>query len=334
MKESLAIQPAARVVRDLARKYLDQAAQAAQRLSDPQDTEALHDFRVALRRLRSLLAAHKTFVKSWLPKKLRRRVKELAAGTGPARDTEVQIAWMEQQRGQVKSHQRPGYQWMMGRLEQRLQEEYQDLHETLPDALGRLHKRMHERLDLIRDDESPPFGAVTAARLLESAEDFRRHLLRVAGDDGEADEAVHQARIKGKRLRYLLEPVAAELDGGKELIRELKDMQNLMGEIHDIQVFSQELGQASEEAGAERLRRLIDLSLTLSPDHPDVEAARRQDERAGLMSLARELHDRHEHLMSRLRAKLTEGEGARFLEHLAAAVAQLQQISANPAADD
>ncbi|EHQ53351.1 hypothetical protein ECTPHS_11747 [Ectothiorhodospira sp. PHS-1] len=333
MKESLATQPAARVVRDLARNYLDQAAQAAHRLSDPQDTEALHDFRVALRRLRSLLAAHKTFVKTWLPKKLRRRVKELAAGTGLARDTEVQIAWMKQQHGQVKSHQRPGYQWMMARLELRLREEYQDLHDALPDAFRRLNKRIQGRLDLIRDDDSPPFGTVTAARLLESAEDFRHQLQRVVGDDGEADEAVHQARIAGKRLRYLLEPVAAELEGGKELVRELKDMQNLMGEIHDIQVFSQELGQASEEAGAERLRRLIDLSLTLSPDHPDVEAARRQDERAGLMSLARDLHDRHEHLMSRLRAKLTEGEGARFLEHLAAGVARLQQVGTDPAVD-
>ncbi|MBK1671781.1 metal-binding protein [Ectothiorhodospira shaposhnikovii] len=333
MKESLTIQPAARVVRDLARHYLDQAAQAALRLTDPRDTEALHDFRVALRRLRSLLAAHNSFVKSWLPKKLRRRVKELAAGTGLARDTEVQIAWMEQQRGQVKSHQRPGYQWMMRRLEQRLQEEYQDLHETLPDAFRRLQKRMHDRLDLICDDDSPPFGAVTAARLLESADDFHHQLQRVMGDDGEADEAVHQARIEGKRLRYLLEPVAAELEGGKELIRELKDMQNLMGEIHDIQVFAQELGQASEEAGAERLRRLIDLSLTLNPDHPDVEAARRQDERAGLMSLARDLHDRHEHLMSRLRAKLSEGEGDRFLEHIAISVAQLRKISIDLSTD-
>ena len=41
--------------RRLALSYLDQAARARPRLADPADAEALHDFRVGLRRLRSCL---------------------------------------------------------------------------------------------------------------------------------------------------------------------------------------------------------------------------------------------------------------------------------------
>ena len=43
----------------LALSFLDQAAQARPRLADPADTEALHDFRVGLRRLRSCLRAYR-----------------------------------------------------------------------------------------------------------------------------------------------------------------------------------------------------------------------------------------------------------------------------------
>ncbi|HYU36006.1 MAG TPA: CHAD domain-containing protein, partial [Thermoanaerobaculia bacterium] len=44
----------------LALTLLDQAAAAFPRLEDPADSEALHDFRVALRRLRSCLRAYRS----------------------------------------------------------------------------------------------------------------------------------------------------------------------------------------------------------------------------------------------------------------------------------
>ncbi|AHK77909.1 metal-binding protein [Ectothiorhodospira haloalkaliphila] len=325
MKQPLAAQPASRAVRHLARTYLDQAQAACDRLDDPADTEALHDFRVALRRLRSLLKAHKGYAKQWLSKKLRQRAKDLASSTGLARDTEVQLAWLMTQQERIKSHQRPGFLWMKERLQDRLGDEYADIRQATPSAFKRFRKRMNERLDLDKDDDAPPFGRVTALRLTEAAEDFRAHLDQVKM--GAAQEEVHQARIAGKRLRYLLEPVAKELEGGKDLIKELKEMQDLMGEIHDIQVFAEELAQASEEAGAERMRRMVELSLARGQDDPDLQAARRTDERAGLMSLARQLHDRQEHLMSRLTAKLEDGEAERFLAHLAQAAEQLDVLA-------
>lgn len=315
MKEALAAQPAPRVVRALSKTYLTRAREACARLEDPSDEEALHDFRVALRRLRSLLRAHKGYARRWLSKKLIRRVKDLAASTGPARDAEVQLAWLRQRKERIKPHQRPGYLWMLQRLERRLEEEYADLREELPRGFKRLDKRMQARLEVdTEEDDAPAFGEVTALRLGDAAGEFGEHLARIHGESAEAE--IHRARIAGKRLRYLLEPVADELQGGGALVKELKEMQDLMGEIHDLQVLSEELGQASEEAGAERMRRLIDLTLQLGPEDPAVETARRQDERAGLMSLAREVRDRNEHLMSRLAAKWDDGDVRRFLEQL------------------
>ncbi|HEY9420766.1 MAG TPA: CHAD domain-containing protein, partial [Thermoanaerobaculia bacterium] len=54
----------------LALSFLDQARAARPRLADPSDSEALHDFRVALRRLRSCLRAYRSFLDESVPRKL------------------------------------------------------------------------------------------------------------------------------------------------------------------------------------------------------------------------------------------------------------------------
>ena len=54
---SLLDRPAAEAARLLALRLLDDAASARLRLSHPEDPEALHAFRVAIRRLRSSLRA-------------------------------------------------------------------------------------------------------------------------------------------------------------------------------------------------------------------------------------------------------------------------------------
>ncbi|ACL74246.1 conserved hypothetical protein [Thioalkalivibrio sulfidiphilus HL-EbGr7] len=326
MTSPLATQPVTLAVRQLAAGHLEAAAAACRRLKDPADTEALHDFRVALRRLRSLTRAYKPYIRDCLPKKLRRRVKDLAAGTGIARDTEVQLAWLNDQRGQARSHERPGYMWIIRRLEARLDEEYQDIRENLPGRFERLHERIATRLALDYDDSSPSLGEVAADLLLETGEEFRAHLELV---HGQADEdEIHQARITAKRLRYLLEPLAPELDNGQDLVRELKALQDIMGEIHDTQVLGAELSQAAEEAGAARMKRLIDLSLRLPHDDPQVEAARRSDERPGLVSLARDLQEREQDLINRLLGRMGEGDLTRFLQHLQVAAEQLRRLVA------
>jgi CHAD domain-containing protein len=253
----------------------------------------------------------------------------MASGTGLARDTEVQLQWLNQQRGQARPHERPGFLWIIGRLEARLGEEYQELRDQLPGRFSRLHERLRTRLELDYDDSSPPMGEVTADLLLEAGDELRAHLDHVHGQANE--DEIHQARITAKRLRYLLEPVAPELANGKALVREVKALQEIMGEIHDIQLLAAELSQSAEEAGAERMRRLIDLSLRLPHDDPQVEDARRSDERPGLMSLARDLQEREQDLISRLLARIGDGDVVRFLDHLQDAVQDLRRLASPPA---
>src|SRR6267143_2102715 len=89
------------------------------RLRNADDTDALHDFRVAMRRLRSTLRAYQPQLARLVPAKLRRRLRDLARATGEARDVEVQISWLEHQRKELPPARRAGVPWLLARLTQR-----------------------------------------------------------------------------------------------------------------------------------------------------------------------------------------------------------------------
>lgn len=299
--------PVGEVARRLMRKRLAIGEALAAQLDDP---EAVHEFRVAMRRARSIEQAYRPYLADVVTRKLRRRLKDVVDATGAARDTEVQLARLAQRRADPKPHHRPGFEWLQQRLERRLEDEYAQLRRTLAERFRLVHKPLRARLKAKRDDRPHSFAEVTAGLLLEASGDFAAHCANILADSSE--EPLHVARISAKRLRYLLEPLVVALPDAGERVRELKVLQDLLGEIHDLQVFGQELAEASEEAGAARMRKLIELSLTQPHDAPELELARQQDERAGLMSLARELQTRQADLVEHLRARLRAGDAERL----------------------
>ncbi len=303
VKPSHMQRPVGQVARLLMRKRLAAADALAGELDAP---EAVHQFRVAIRRARSIEKAYRPYLADVVTRKLRRRLKAVVDATGAARDTEVQLARLAQRRADPKPHHRPGFEWLQQRLERRLEAEYAELRATLAERFRLVHRPLRARLKAKRDDPRHRFAEVTAGLLLEASGDFATQCANILADTSE--EPLHIARISGKRLRYLLEPLVIALPDAVERVRELKVLQELLGEIHDLQVFGQELAEASEEAGAARTRKLIELSLTLPQDAPELELARQQDERAGLMSLARELQTRQADLVEHLRARLRAGQ--------------------------
>ena len=92
--DDLLDRPAPEGARLRALELLDAARAARPRLDDPTDVEAVHDFRVALRRLRSVLKAHKPLLGRNVDR-LRRDLGDVAGATGQARDAEVQIGWLD-----------------------------------------------------------------------------------------------------------------------------------------------------------------------------------------------------------------------------------------------
>src|SRR5216110_2080839 len=117
--ENLLAAPAPGAARRIALSLLDAATAARERLPDASDAEALHDFRVAMRRLRSTLRAYQPQLDAVVPPKLRRRLRDLARATGEARDVEVQIDWLEHRRDELPPARRAGVPWLLVRLTER-----------------------------------------------------------------------------------------------------------------------------------------------------------------------------------------------------------------------
>src|ERR1035437_4139718 len=82
------------------------------RLDDPDDTEALHDFRVALRRLRSVVRAYGSLLDDSVSPKIRRRLSRMADAAGVSRDAEVRLQWIKERRDRIEGADRRSIAWV------------------------------------------------------------------------------------------------------------------------------------------------------------------------------------------------------------------------------
>ena len=80
------------------------------------DIEAVHKMRVASRRLRATLDAFESVSEPKPFKKVYRHIKQVADILGKARDTDVMIQNLQQQREQLPSEEQAGMQWLIDRL--------------------------------------------------------------------------------------------------------------------------------------------------------------------------------------------------------------------------
>lgn len=91
------------------------------------DVEAVHQMRVASRRLRATLDAYESACTSKTFKKVYRYVKQSADLLGTARDTDVMLQYLEQQQQQVPDKEIPGLQWLASRLQSYRKQQQQEI---------------------------------------------------------------------------------------------------------------------------------------------------------------------------------------------------------------
>ncbi len=227
----------------IARFYLDRAGQAASRLKKKGDEQALHDFRVSLRRLRSNLQAYAPYLATAVSPKQRKRIRNLASSTGGGRDAEVQLAWLEQRQLDVSIDEAPGVELLREELEGQLTAGYGQGVARALKKFGKLDGKLRRRLDDLETagrasglNEGLRFSAAVERCLPEYAGELDVHLSRVHSIADEAE--AHRARIRAKRLRYLLEPIADDVEGVDGLLSSLKGLQDLLGDLRDAQLLS------------------------------------------------------------------------------------------------
>ncbi len=273
--------PVAQSAAQIARSYLDDAAAAAARLGDRADAEALHDFRVAIRRLRVTVGAY-TALHDGVSRKTRRRLRKLARATNAARDAEVQLAWFHNRSARFTPAQRGALAPVRGRIRAWRRREQIRSHTKLLRRFEKLDGKLRQRLTTLESsgrDQRAHFGATAAAALIRHAEDLSARLGAVTSVSQAAPPAeVHATRIAAKKLRYLLEPLQADVPSAHVLLKRLKQLQDLLGAINDAHVLRDELDRAGVSAATDVLRdELASLFTTLQSDWgnagPDLQRA-------------------------------------------------------------
>jgi CHAD domain-containing protein len=223
---------AAKSARAVVRAHLDAAVSAASRLGEPAEVEALHDCRVALRRLRVALKAYAPVLKPGVPKDLRKAVSVLADRTGPARDAEVFHDWLEGRAPRLRGDAHQAATWLLRRVARQRDAEYRRLRRLLPKGIGMLEPLLRAGLAVpaARQPGGSSFEAFTAGCVEEHLGLLRESLdkVRTVADH----ERAHRARIAAKKVRYLLEPVLTRR--GKGVIGPLKAIQDGLGRLHDL----------------------------------------------------------------------------------------------------
>jgi CHAD domain-containing protein len=209
---------------------------------DP-DVEALHDLRVAVRRARAVLrVARGLFEREWVDR-LRDELKWLGGELGPARDLDVLILHVREEREEVGPDASP--------IVRRLERERRSARRRVLAALK--SDRYIALLDDLRAGALHPPTVVADASLKRLARKAFKKLRRDVAALGPTptDEALHRVRIRGKRARYAAEvatPVAGKR--AEKFVTAAKQFQDVVGEHQDALVAEQKIRAFAASADA------------------------------------------------------------------------------------
>jgi len=211
------------------------------------DTEFLHDYRVAVRKARSLVAQTKGVFAPGPTARFRKSLSWLGKATNTLRDLDVYLLQRSKYQGllcpPLNAHIEPFFVFLRGEREKTFQafvrvmnsREYTDV--VL--GWGALVKDP-ARLGLGRK-AMVPVEQLARSRIAKSCRTVLERGYELT--DGTTPRALHALRIECKRVRYLMELFAALVPEAKDLTRRMKKLQDSLGSIQDLTVQEARLRQ-------------------------------------------------------------------------------------------
>jgi CHAD domain-containing protein len=208
-----------------------------------EDREAVHKFRVAVRRARSLLRSARAMLDPVWADELRAELGWLGRSLGGVRDLDVLVLTLRQEVEELEPGDRGAADRLLAELSNERAKARRSLEETLE---SRRYLALLETLEEAarkprwNGEELPIEGFASKAfrKLEKSVDDL--------GPDP-SSELLHQARIRAKRARYAAE-VAAPVAGkpGERFIERAREFQDATGEHQDAVVTEQKLREFLE----------------------------------------------------------------------------------------
>ena len=287
--------PAGLGARALCMALLDTAQETHGQLGDGADANALHDFRVAVRRLRTGLRACEALLPPAAGRKPRRKLGKLARATAVAREADVEMTWLAAHREHAAPKNQPAIDWLVAHVTERRQgccaKFSAEVDRPFHKAAIRLRARLLSRNGHCASAEiHAPLGQAIANLLLAQANALGQAL--ATATRGAEIAAVHIARIEAKRLRYLLDPLRnCQRADSTQVVATLRELQDVLGDLHDAVALCDAIGDALPKAAAAEARRLHGV-VADGGTQAALKAGRKDDLIAGLLALDVAAHER------------------------------------------
>lgn len=258
---------------------LDTMERNIQGIRDDTDTEFLHDFRIANRRSRSLITGMKQALATSAHESGKKFFSWMSRQTSALRDIDVFLLAFGQHKKLLPEEVHTQLMPLREFLQQRRQSERKDLVSALESDrfLEIIHAWRRSLQESIREENTAGPVLETARTAIWRAWVRTGKLGRRAALSG-SDEALHELRKSAKKLRYLLEAFRTLFpakDVGRAT-RQLRQLQNVLGDIVDYQVQQQYLGQWQQNFQGEEHRGVKAAMDFLSKVYADRESAKKK----------------------------------------------------------
>jgi CHAD domain-containing protein len=210
--------------------WMERVIDEAAKVRSGFEADPVHDLRVAIRRCRSIGDGFRMIDAEPAWKKMRAAGKELFAPLGDLRDVQVQMEWI----------QKLGVEGdpVRERVTTYFHERELELKAVVATALDKFDAKQWKQWATLlgeRAEQLPVGGEVFQVIALERWIDACRLHTSAMRSRGKA--ALHATRIGLKKFRYIVENFLPELH--EAWMKDLKHMQDLLGEVHDLDVLAE-----------------------------------------------------------------------------------------------
>lgn len=249
--------PAEQMIRHVLRSQLSAMCGQRKQALNWTDPEGVHDMRVLSRRLRSAIADFEPYLrKTRVPQT---KLRTIARSLGEVRDQDVALAALENLKTETQGVVGQGLEILINERQLRRDQARADLKKAIKrsaiaELLGSFENRLSEpaippdKPEVQTPSPAPPtfrsIGSRVIAARLKELKATSPHIYFPSDNN-----QLHELRILTKRLRYAVELFAACWgDDMRAIAKELALLQTSLGELHDCDVWMEELGTRLKRA--------------------------------------------------------------------------------------
>jgi CHAD domain-containing protein len=233
-------------VRKLAIRQLDRFMSLEPRVLRGDDPDAIHDLRVASRRLQQIVDLLHPKPRPAEVRRLRRKIQRCRRALGEVRNCDVQLLRVEKTLASKRTASRESWEAVRHYLRQRRAENFDKAVRKLGKVnLAVFYVQLKEHL-VPHPGRGEPVEGLRSEKFYERVGEALARVwhgmeAQVAQSHRDANAAViHKVRIAAKRVRYLIEVIRAfQVPGAARTLARLRALQRLLGDWHDLEVLEQ-----------------------------------------------------------------------------------------------